>query len=80
MAEKRPPLPEPPLPCPFCGSEPRVLWNGGMTIKCMNQECCQPKTGWWYDVAKCVAQWNSRHNGDAVCSFSSATSDTVKGQ
>lgn len=60
MAEKRPPLPEQPLPCPFCGSSPRVLWNGGMTIKCTNQECCQPKTEWWYDVAKCVAQWNRR--------------------
>ena len=62
MAEKRPPLPEQPLPCPFCGSTPRVIWNGGMTIKCTNQDCCQPKTAWWYDVAKCVAQWNLRHS------------------
>ena len=62
MAEKRPQLPEQPLPCPFCGSVPRVIWNGGMTIKCTNHDCCQPRTAWWYDVAKCVAQWNLRHN------------------
>ena len=55
-AEKRPELPEQPLPCPFCGSAPKVTWNGAMTIKCTTEECCQPKTSWWYDVGRCLAQ------------------------
>ena len=24
------------MPCPFCGAVPRVIWNGGMVIKCTN--------------------------------------------
>lgn len=61
-ANKRPPLPEPPLPCPFCGGVPKVCWNGGMTIKCSNPDCCRPRTEWWYDAGKCVAQWNRRQS------------------
>lgn len=59
---KRPELPEKPLPCPFCGSEPRVIWNGAMTIKCVNSNCFQPKTWWWTDAEGCVRQWNRRGN------------------
>ena len=35
-------------------------------IKCTNPDCCQPRTAWWYDVAKCVAQWNLRHNDNVT--------------
>lgn len=61
---KRPYLADQPLPCPFCGRAPRVIWNGGMTIKCVTTKCCQPKTSWWRDADKCVEQWNQRAHAE----------------
>jgi len=60
MRNKKPELPGKLLPCPFCGDEPTVCWNGAMTIKCVNPDCCHPRTGWYYDVGVCVEQWNRR--------------------
>lgn len=52
--------------CPFCGGSPRVFWNGGMVIRCINVDCLQPRTEWWSAVDKCVAQWNMRYSADAA--------------
>jgi len=62
MVMKRPEMAGKPLPCPFCGDDPRVFWNGGMVIRCVNVDCLRPRTEWWCDVDKCVAQWNMRSN------------------
>jgi hypothetical protein len=50
------------MACPFCGEQPRVFWNGGMVIRCVNVDCLRPRTEWWADVDKCVVQWNMRRN------------------
>lgn len=58
---KRPPLPEEPLPCPFCGGVPKMnIMRSGMSIKCDNPDCLHPGTGLFYDAERCVALWNRR--------------------
>ena len=51
-----------PLPCPFCGKEPKVTWSSVFTIKCVTHDCMNPKTdSWQRELAfLAVEQWNTR--------------------
>ena len=64
MAEKRPELTTNLLPCPFCGSEPKVsndrTFRALFAIGCQNEHCLQPETQ-WSDLESCVQLWNLRY-------------------
>ena len=55
-------LPGEPLPCPFCGKQPKVLWTSWIKIKCMTPTCNAPQTPWYgFEFgAMALAQWNKR--------------------
>lgn len=55
-------------PCPWCGSEPRVLQYGNSgVISCMNHKCkMAPQTPLKQNVAELVYIWNNREDGKGV--------------
>ena len=52
---------EKPLPCPFCGVEPKIITNGQYTrIRCGNQGCNMFVTGFENVHKKAIQFWNTR--------------------
>jgi hypothetical protein len=54
---------EKPLPCPFCGGEPKVVVSflGRSVVGCDSLSCSvQPSTLPQSDEAEAVATWNTR--------------------
>jgi hypothetical protein len=55
---------EKPLPCPWCGSKPKIGCIGGFSIKCETDECvCQPSTDYHYATREeAIKAWNKRRS------------------
>ena len=49
-------------PCPFCGSEARIVTNnaGSVRIKCTNIYKCGARQEWWGMEEDAIKAWNRR--------------------
>ena len=70
MTEKRPELTTNLLPCPFCGSEPKVsnsrTFRSLFAICCQQKNCLQPTTHWSADLESCAQTWNLRYKPEPM--------------
>ncbi len=71
MKQERPELTTELLPCPFCGSEPKVETGGKgnfvwAVVCCDNNSCLRPSTDWYASkietcYTECALRWNLRY-------------------